>query len=383
MTNRFIITLFILLLLISSCVKENTTDEKKNNKTAKVFYVENSSTKVPVIIVSGTPYEMGYQLGQAIKVEVNKCMLGFLEFAKQDAEKYSDANLDEAWEKMLPYIDSRFIEELKGVADGAEMSLDELRRANMIPVVSSFACSGVAVWGDATANGDLYHIRNLDFTMGAHLQDYPVIVVHKPDKGIPHIQTTFAGYIASHSGMNAKGVVLGERGESPLSEYPYNYDGIHFSLLFRSILYDANTLDETLDIIKNAKLIKRYFLYVSDGKKESKGAAMVIVSSPDDVKLSIHRDNEQHSDSSSKAMSNFIYHTVDDDIAYSNLNLNKGKFDVVKMINLSKLVAHKGENLLNIVYNASTLEMWVVYAHGLEDASESDYIYVNMNDYLK
>lgn len=382
MIKRILISLLVLAFFISCSEKSDTTNENQNIQTAKVSYVENSATKIPVIVVSGTPYEMGYQLGQATKDEVNKCMLGFLDLGQQSDEKYSDASLDEAWETMLPYIDSRFIEELKGLADGAEVSLDKLRRAHMIPVISSFACSGVAVWGDVTANGDLYHIRNLDFTMDAHLQDYPVIVVYKPKEGIPHIQTSFAGYIASHSGMNAKGVVFGEKGASPSKEYPYNYDGIHFSLLFRTMMYDASNLESALDMIESAKLIKRYFLYISDGKKETMGAAIAVITTPDEVKLSIYRDNEKPEGTPLKVMDNCIYYTMDNDIAYASLNMNSGKFDAEKMINLSKAVASKGGNLLNVVYNASTLELWVAYANGTADACDGEYIHVNMNDYL-
>ncbi|MEN8192798.1 MAG: C45 family peptidase, partial [Bacteroidota bacterium] len=376
MLKRILTSSLILVFFISCSEKSDTSTENQDIQTAKVYYVENSITKIPVVVVSGTPYQMGYQLGQAIKDEVEKCMGGFLELGQESDEKYSDANLDDAWNKMLPYIDNRFVEELKGLADGAEVSLDKLRRAHMIPVVSSYACSGVAVWGDATESGDLFQIRNLDFTMDAHLQDYPVIVVYKPDQGIPHIQTSFAGYVASHSGMNAKGIVLGEKGASPSSEYPYNYDGIHFSLIFRTILYDSDNLDETLDMIKNAQLIKRYFLYIGDGKQETMGAAIAVVTTPDDVKLSIYKDNEKPDNVSLKVMDNCIYYTMDNDIAYANLNLNNGKFNSEKMINLSKSVASKGGNLLNVVYNASTLEMWVAYANGSEDACDGEYIYV-------
>ena len=382
MYKRFFISLLFLVFLISCSEKEETSTENKVNTVAKVSYVENSTTKIPVVVVSGTPYEMGYQLGAATKDEVHKCMLGFLDLAQKSEAVLTDAVLDNAWETMLPYIDKRFIDELKGLAAGAEVDYEKLRRAHMIPVVSSYACSGVAVWGDATANGDLYHIRNLDFTMGAHLQDYPVIVVYKPNNGIAHIQTSFAGYIASHSGMNAEGVVLGEKGASPSSEYPYNYDGIHFSILFRSMLYDAKNLEAALKTIEDAKLIKRYFLYISDGKKESMGAAIAVVTTPDEVKLAIYKENESPKGSNYKGVDNCIYHTMDNDIAYASLELNKGKFDAEKMINLSKAVASKGGNLLNVVYNASTLEMWVAYANGPADACDGEYIHVNMNDYL-
>ncbi len=383
MYKKIFISLLFILFFISCGQNAETPAVKKDIKSAEVFSVENSVYKIPVVVVSGTPYEMGYQLGVATKEEVKKCMLGFLELGQKSEEKYADAVLDDAWNKMLPYVDKRFIEELKGLADGAEIPLDKLRRAHMIPVVSSYACSGVAVWGDATTNGDLFHIRNLDFTMGAHLQDYPVIVVYKPTDGISHIQTSFAGYIASHSGMNASGVVLGEKGASPSSEYPYNYDGIHFSLLFRSMLYDANNLDNALKMIEDAKLIKRYFLYISDGKKETMGAAIAVVTTPDEVKLSIYKENEKPEGIPLKVMNNCIYYTMDNDVAHESLKTNVGKFDSKKMIDLSKAVASKGGNLLNVVYNASTLEMWVAYANGSEDACDGEYIHVDMNDYLK
>ena len=382
MYKRIFISLLFILFFVS-CSQKETSTLNKDIKPAKVFSVQNDVTKIPVVVVSGTPYEMGYQLGAATKEELKKCMFGFLELGQKSEDKYADEVLDDAWNKMLPYIDDRFIEELKGLADGAGVSFDKLRRAHMIPVVSSYACSGVAVWGDATTNGDLYHIRNLDFTMGANLQDYPVIVVYKPTDGIAHIQTSFAGYIASHSGMNAEGVVLGEKGASPSSEYPYNYDGIHFSLLFRTMLYDAANLDSALDMIETAKLIKRYFLYISDGKKETMGAAIAVVTTPDEVKLSIYKENEKPEGTPLKVMDNCIYYTMDNDVAHESLKSNAGKFDAQKMIDLSKAVASKGGNLLNVVYNASTLEMWVAYANGPADACDGEYIHVNMNDYLK
>ena len=52
------------------------------------------------------------------------------------------------------------------------------------------------------------------------------------------------------------------------------------------------------------------------------------------------------------------------------------------MIKLSKIVAAK-HNLMNVVYDATTLEMWIAFADGLTNASEQNYVYLNMNDYLK
>jgi len=367
------IIISIVLVSFGSC-KENQT-----NEIASIENVEG----IPVVTVRGTPYEMGFQLGTVLKSDIQECLPGFLSFAqKHDAERYSNELLDEAWAKMLPYIDIRFIEEMDGLAEGSGIDLDILRRAHMVPVISDYACSGVAVWGDATISGDLFHIRNLDYIKEAHLQDYPAIVIYIPNNGTPHINVTFAGYIASHSGMNANGIVLGEKGESPNSDTPFNYDGIHFSLLFRELLYETTNLDETVDRIQKAKLIKRYYLFASDGKKESIGAAKFLVSSPDEVKIRTWKENDPTDTLIPSCLPNTIYYTIDNKNAYSHLTNNAGKYNAEKMIELSKLVANKGGNLLNVVYNPSELEIWVAYAKGSEDAFEQDYINIKMKEFI-
>ena len=379
---------FIALLSISC------TSRKHKLTEARVSTIGTGDDKITVVVVSGTPYEMGYQLGKALKDEVKTCMTGFVEYAQKGeggsrysktakAGRFTNESLDNAWTSVSPYIKDRFKEEIKGLAEGSGVPVETLKRAQMIPVVGNYACSGVSVWGEASSNGNLYQIRNLDFSMGAGLQDYPVIVIYLPNDGIAHASATFAGYIAAHTGINAKGVVLGEKGSSPGKEYPFDLDGTHFSTLFRDLLYDANTLDEALNIIKDTKLIKRYHLYIGDGKEESMGAAKVLVSSPDSVKLTIWKDNDPTDEVAPNVKENVCYRTMKDDVAYNYLSENHGSFDSSKMIELSKLLATKKGSLENVVYDATNLEMWVSYAHGKEVASSRNYIHIDLKEYFK
>jgi hypothetical protein len=275
------------------------------------------------------------------------------------------------------------IEEMKGMAETSGVALELIQRSHMIPVISSYACSGVAMWGEGTKNNHTYQIRNLDFTMGAGLQDHPLIVLYIPDEGTPHVNVTFTGYVGSHTGMNANHVVFGEKGESPMSEYPYNINGVHFSFLFRSLMYDAKSLDDVLNTIKNTTLIKRYFLFFSDGNKETQGAAKVLVSSPDSVKITIWKDKNPNDNLAPNILPYSIYYSIDNETAFKILNKYHGSFDEQSMIELSRAVASSGGNLLNVVYDATTLEMWVTYANGREDDSKQSYIHLKMNDYLK
>lgn len=369
----------LILIFALSC-----TNDVKSPKEAIVSTIGSGDDVIKVVVVSGTPYEMGYQLGKALKDDIRSCMTGFLKFgAIGDPDRYNNENLDAAWISVEPYINDRFKDELKGLADGSEVSWDELKRAHMIPVVGNYACSGVSTWGNASANGNLYQIRNLDFTMGGGLQDYPIIVIYNPDEGISHASATFAGYIAAHTGINAKGIVLSEKGASPDKEYPFDLDGTHFSTLFRDLLYDANNLEEALNTIESTKLIKRYHLYVGDGKSETMGAAKILVSSPDEVKLTIWKDNDETDEVAPNISENVCYYTMDNDAAYEFITTNYGKFDSEKMIELSRLVADEGGNLENVVYDATNLEMWVAYANGKEEASKRAYVHIDLKKYFK
>lgn len=346
--------------------------------------VGEGSDEVKLAVVKGSPYEMGKQLGEMLGNEIETSMGDFLLYAQQRAPvMYSNEELDKAWETNSPYVDPRIIEEMQGMAETSGVSFDLLKRAHMVPLISSYACSGVAVWGNATADGHTYQLRNLDYTMGAGLQNHPLVVVYIPDNGIAHVNVTFAGYIASHTGMNAKGLVLGEKGKSSSSEYPYNIEGVHFSFLFRSLMYDANDLEELLETVESTKLIKRYYLFFSDGNTDNPGGAKVIVSSPDEIKLSIYRDNDQEDNVAPDVLPGAIYQTMDNSTAYSFLTANTGNIDHNSMIELSKAVADEGSNLMNVVYDASSLMLWVAFANMAIDASQQTYVEVDINDYIK
>jgi hypothetical protein len=338
--------------------------------------------KIKIVVVKGTPYEMGVQLGVLLNNDIKSTLNNFFESTEKKVSKLPVKELlDKAWEINSKYIDKRVLDEMKGVADGSGVSLKLLQRCHMIPVVSPYACSGVAVWGNSTKNGHTYQIRNLDYSMDVKLQEHPVIVIYIPTNGTPHANITFAGYIASHTGMNANHIVFGEKGQSPKDEFPYDLNGTHFSFLFRTLEYDAKTLDNALDIIKNTPLIKRYFLYISDGNKKTMGAAKIRVSSPDPEKITIWKDNDQTDNVAPNTFSNCVYQTMKNDKAADFIKKNLGNLNEKNMIELSKIVAAK-HNLINVVYDATTLEMWIAYADGQSRAADQNYVHLNLNDYL-
>src|SRR5580698_4811119 len=114
----------------------------------------------PVVVVTGTPKEMGLALGTLMRPEIQTFAPRFLEMAQlEGGSKLSLTNLDQAWAAMEPFMGPQFIEEMQGLSEGAQLPLELLKRVHMIPAISEYSCSGVAIWGKATRNGHLYQIR--------------------------------------------------------------------------------------------------------------------------------------------------------------------------------------------------------------------------------
>ena len=74
--------------------------------------------------------------------------------------------------------------------------------------------------------------------------------------------------------------------------------------------------------------------------------------------------------------------TMENEIAYKHLKANWGRYDPDRMIALSRRVASKNGNLVNVVYDATALELWVAHAEGSEYASKRPYVHLKLRDYL-
>ncbi|MCX5769611.1 MAG: C45 family autoproteolytic acyltransferase/hydrolase, partial [Candidatus Hydrogenedentes bacterium] len=104
------------------------------------------SREIPLIVVSGTPYEMGYHYGRLMIDDVRTLLIAFYASITSD-EEFSAANLDAAWYAMEPYMDTRYAEEMQGLADAAQLDFHDVRGVHAMAALDSYACSSVAAWG--------------------------------------------------------------------------------------------------------------------------------------------------------------------------------------------------------------------------------------------
>ena len=334
--------------------------------------------EIPVIVVKGAPFEMGRTQGELLREEARPLLERILGACQaSDPERCSDKNLDAAWEAVSPHTDPRFIEELRGIAEGAGVPFDAVRRTHMIPVVQNYSCSSIAAWGKATKNGHLYQTRNLDWHLGLGAHEYGCLVVYLPEKGVPHVNVTFAGYIGSNTGLSAAGIALSEMGDSPGRDHPWDMNGVHFTSLFRTVMYDAKDLGQAIGMFQDAKRIKKYHYVVGDGKAERRAVKM-LAHAPD---LVIWKDNDPNDEKAPDILEDIVYQDEERG-AFPPLKERYGKIGPEDMIDICRMIPIKGGNVLDVVYDATSLELWVAFAEKDIEAYKRPFIHFDMKDYL-
>jgi len=221
---------------------------------------------VKILFINGTCYEMGYQHGFLLKSEVHENTRAIL---KRVEEVSSYETLLDIWNTTKPYVPSCYIDEMQGIADGADISFEELAVSYMYVVYIDMQCFTYAAWGDATKDGRLYHIRSLDFSLiikdpvtGKYIQENSVLIVREPNVGLKSLNPSMAGWINFYQGINEKKVSIGVQvcwsDEETLNGIPTMYK-------VQKILDSAEDADEALTILTSDRTLGWNYI-ISDAK---------------------------------------------------------------------------------------------------------------------
>ena len=221
-----------------------------------------------VLHVKGDPYQMGYQQGALLRDDIRELVHFLFDVkAKEMTVELGGVKLLNPRQVIKgiasgqrKHVPERFFEEMRGIADGAGMDVQDIIVANFIPEL--FHCSGFALSGSATKDGTLYHGRILDYGCDWKLQDHAVLTVAEPRGRIPFVNVTYAGFVGSVTGMNADRVSIGEMGGRGMG----HWDGVPMALLVRMVLEEADTLDRAIAVFRDHPRTCEYYFVIADGK---------------------------------------------------------------------------------------------------------------------
>jgi hypothetical protein len=220
------------------------------------------------VVFTGTPREIGRKRGAAFREEIQA------KYMKSVAEPLESGALlptDSVWKKMpsflniapfplltlavgarpmLQGVSPQMLEELDGVAEGAELPFDAVWLTQALTVIGSQPkvdglfrapfCTMFATTGDRAGVDGLLVGRNLDWVG----DEPPVISDVTPDSGHRFIQIGFSWNVGAFTGMNDAGVVLcAERVEA--RGVP-SIDGAPVEFVLRELLQSSGTVEDAV-----------------------------------------------------------------------------------------------------------------------------------------
>jgi len=198
----------------------------------------------PLVEVSGTAFEMGYQHGQQAGDLIHKYLTFIERLTKKSREEL--CKNARAFQPLIEKISPALIEEIKGLAKGADITFDEAllcQARGEAARVPPEGCTAFAFTGSATADGHALAGQNQD--LAPEYGDVAILLHLRPTDGRPRaLIFTFAGQLG-YSGMNQHGLA---HFANALYDAPWQFGLPHYPL--KRVMFEQDNLDDCLKIIK-------------------------------------------------------------------------------------------------------------------------------------
>jgi isopenicillin-N N-acyltransferase like protein len=223
------------------------------------------SGTVRVLLLQGTPYQIGYAHGKLASREVKQTVNRVFDLTRKANPRFQGvpdpSTLEEIYRRTLPFVPAKFREELRGLAEGAGLDYHKVELANLFPEM--FHCSGFVLMGKATKDKKLIHGRILDFMTTAGLQDRAMVMVVKSPGANAIMSGSYFGFVGCITGMNDHHLSIGQMGMMGFGQW----DGMPMSYMLRAALEENNRLKDVKEFLIHTHRTCRHMFLVADGKE--------------------------------------------------------------------------------------------------------------------
>lgn len=369
--------------------------EQKILSKAKVEVIGEGKDKINVLYAQGTPYEVGFQHGRLLKEQVRANIGNVMNLADLMIKK---SNKPEVKQKLIngaknleQHIPQHFKEEIRGLADGAEMSLESILFLQCIGDIAEHGCSNYALSEGATENKEMIQVRILDFPLDLEVQRNPLISIVKPSTGNTYITIGWTGLIGTVTGISKNKIAVGEmRGDNAVKAYRNTnnlgdknetLEGIPMPFLLRDVLQFDNNLEEVTQRLKTAERTNCYVYVISDGKTQDSRAYVTDHELFEEYNktnflnaLSVVEPDTQFAN-----LEGIVFGGHNNDLINSKIRDNYGRIneEMIKK-DFNPALAMK-DDLQITIYNLSNMTIQVANAEGKEKACDRPYVLLDLN----
>ena len=214
----------------------------------------------PLIEVSGSSYQMGYQHGAQAADLIQKYMLWIEKLTGKPRDWLCHNAI--AFLPMMEALSRAFVEEVRGLADGADISFEEAVLCQARAEAGHLhegGCTGFALTGSATVNGSPLAGQNQD--LEPEYADVAILLHVKPADGRPRaLIFTFAGQLG-YSGMNQYGLA---HFANALYDCQWRPGLPHYPL--KRVMLEQRTIEDCVKLLKRHRTCSAANVVMCDGE---------------------------------------------------------------------------------------------------------------------
>ncbi|HEV2947559.1 MAG TPA: C45 family peptidase [Gemmataceae bacterium] len=261
--------LFLLCLFPATTMAEEPfrfTEAKHGKGTLK--YIND----LPVLIVEGTPEEIGEQVGILAVKPAPRILNIFHEFLALRGLEKTWPWLVKVSNLMAAQFPPDHLKEMEAAAKASGFDRDTVIVLHTVYDIAKLSgCSTLYAEPSRSATGSLLLGHNLDFYAIANVHEYSLVIICRPQGKHAFASVGFPGLFGCLSAINDAGLCLVTNEVTSTSDGSPKFDlaGVPLILAFRRIMEECTTVDEAEKLIRSIRRTSTINLTVCD-KKEGK-----------------------------------------------------------------------------------------------------------------
>ncbi|MEE2904004.1 MAG: C45 family autoproteolytic acyltransferase/hydrolase [Myxococcota bacterium] len=233
-----------------------------------------TSSAIPILKLSGNPFEMGVEHGETLRSEIQEMIERYENFLGERG--LTMTSVPEAVREFPKLFDQRSLEEIRGIATGADLPVEYLVAYNLDNALFPAFTTGCtqAMRTSNSNEGNLLHITNEDSPLKLHLDGFaPRVVqirtlVDQSHHALKTVHFSLAGQLSGPNAVNSKGITVSS---CTLLDRPVTTGlprGVPHPQIVKRIVEECSSLKEAVNLVKSIDRTGRWGLLISDADRD-------------------------------------------------------------------------------------------------------------------
>ena len=219
---------------------------------------------MPVLLGSGTPYDIGFQHGKHQSVQIRTIMMKMVDIMGEKLKTMQE--LQDVIAEPTLHFHEEDLEEIQGLADGIGLPFESALGHNL-GVYPAYlpGCVQAAVRSQYNGPHKLVHIANEDSPISSLLGSSMSRILHvrRPANGLKMVTTTMSGQVGGLNGINEAGLGITS---TILLDRPRRSEtstGVVHPAIVKKLLHEAEDIPAAIEVLRTMRKTGAWSLCLS------------------------------------------------------------------------------------------------------------------------